>query len=92
MIGVGLIDWLIKLINILAQLLVFLVILSAILSYILPPYHELRRILDRIIDPMLLPIRRVVPIVAVFDISPLILIILIQILSFALTRILITIR
>lgn len=82
------IDVLIKVINIISQLLVFLVILSTILSYILPPYHDLRRILDRIVDPLLAPIRRVVPIVGVFDISPLILIILIQVLAFALTRLL----
>jgi YggT family protein len=82
------INIIIKLIDILSQVLVFLVIVSVILSYFVPPYHSVRRAIDRIIEPMLSPIRRIVPTVGLFDFSPLVLIILIQILSFALTRLL----
>jgi YggT family protein len=72
-------------INLLANLIVLLVIVDSILSFFLSPYHPVRNTLDRIVNPMLAPIRRVVPLVGMFDLSPLILIILVQILSSALT-------
>jgi YggT family protein len=56
------------------------------------PYHPIRRGLDRIVEPMLSPIRRVVPLVGMLDFSPLVLIILIQILGGLLIRLLITLR
>jgi len=80
---------LVKLIGILANLVVLLVIVDSIVSYFLSPYHPVRNVLDRIVSPMLAPIRKVVPLVGMFDLSPLILIILIEILSSALTSFLI---
>jgi len=79
---------LIKLIQVISQAFIWIVILSAILSFFMPPYHTVRRTIDQIIEPLLLPIRRVVPLVGMFDFSPLILIILVQILSFALISLL----
>jgi len=81
---------LIQLINILSQFIILLVIVKVILSYFMDPYHPLRRTLDGIVEPMLEPIRRVVPLIGMFDFSPLILIILVQILSSVLIRFLIT--
>ena len=80
---------LIQLINILAQFIVLLVIVKIILSYFMDPYHPVRRSIDNLVEPMLAPIRRVVPLVGMFDFSPLVLIILVQILSSALIRFLI---
>jgi YggT family protein len=74
----------------LQQILILLVILSVILSYFLDPYHPVRRGLDRLVDPMLSPIRRVVPLVGMIDFSPLVLIILIQIIGGLLVRLLFT--
>jgi YggT family protein len=71
----------VRLINILAQLLVLLIIIKVILSYVMDPYHPVRRSLDGLIEPLLAPIRRVVPLIGMFDFSPLILLILVQILS-----------
>lgn len=79
---------LITLIGALQQILILLVILSVILSYFLDPYHPLRRGLDRIVEPMLSPLRRVIPLVGMLDFSPLVLIILIQIIGSLLTRLL----
>ncbi len=76
----------------LQQILILLVILSVILSYFMDPYHPLRRGLDRIVEPMLTPIRRVVPLVGMIDFSPLVLIILIQIIASLIIRILISLR
>ena len=63
----------------LRDLLVFVVIISVILSYVLEPYHPVRRWVDMIVEPMLMPIRRVVPLVGMLDLSPIVLIILIRI-------------
>ena len=81
---------LITIISALQQILILLVILSVILSYFLDPYHPLRRGLDRLVEPMLNPIRRVVPLVGMLDFSPLVLIILIQIVGSLLVRLLLT--
>ena len=79
-----------KIISALANLIVLLVIVDSILSYFLNPNHLVRNTLDRVIHPLLAPIRRVVPLVGMFDLSPLILIILVEILSYALISILYT--
>ena len=65
-------------INAISQLLVLLVIVSVILSYFMDPYHPIRRSIDGVVEPMLAPIRRVVPLVGMIDFSPFILILLIQ--------------
>lgn len=79
-------------INSLAQLLVLLVIVSVILSYFMDPYHPIRRGIDSVVQPMLDPIRRVVPLIGMLDLSPLILIILIQVVANLLIRLLLTFR
>ena len=79
-------------INAISQLLVLLVIVSVILSYFMDPYHPIRRAIDGVVEPMLAPIRRIVPLVGMLDFSPLILIILIQLLSNILIRLLSTLR
>jgi len=70
---------LISVILIIRNILELLVIISVILSYVMDPYHPVRRRVDAIVDPMLMPIRRVVPLIGMLDISPIILIILIRI-------------
>ena len=86
------INILIMFISAISQLLVILVIISVILSYFMDPYHPIRRSIDSVVEPMLAPIRRVVPLLGVLDLSPLILIILIQVLSNLLIRFLVTLR
>ena len=72
---------LVSAILVIRNILELLVIISVILSYVMDPYHPVRRRVDAIVDPMLMPIRRVVPLIGMFDISPIILIILIRIVS-----------
>ncbi len=86
------ISLLIRLIDILAQFIVLLVIVNIILSYFMDPYHPVRRTIDNLVEPLLAPIRRVVPLVGMFDFSPLILIIGVQILSSVLISFLFTLR
>jgi YggT family protein len=70
-----------KLISVLANAIVLLVIVQVALSYFRSPFHPVRRTIDRIVEPMLAPIRKVVPLVGMFDFSPLILIVLVQVLA-----------
>ena len=72
---------LVRLIGLITDILVLLIFIWAILSWILPPYHPVREALDRIMEPLLAPIRRVVPLAGTIDFSPMILMILIEIIS-----------
>lgn len=83
---------LIQLISAIQFILILIVLVSVILSYFMDPYHPVRRLLDGIVEPMLAPIRRVVPLVGMLDFSPLILIILLQLIGNLLTRLLSTLR
>jgi YggT family protein len=86
------IDILVLFISAISQLLVLLVIVSVILSYFMNPDHPVRRSIDSVVEPMLAPIRRVVPLLGMLDLSPLILLILIQVVSNLLIRFLLTLR
>ena len=77
-----------NIINLVANLLIILVIVDSVLSFILSPYHPFRVTVDRIVNPLLAPIRHVVPLVGMLDLSPLIFIILVEILSSVLVRLL----
>ncbi len=70
-----------QMIGLLANLLIILIFIWVIVSWILPPYHPIREALDRIVEPMLAPIRRVIPLVGMIDLSPMILMILIELAS-----------
>lgn len=70
------------------QVISFVVFVDVILSYFMSPYQPIRRTLDRIVDPLLAPIRKIVPPVMNFDLSPVILIVLLEILQTVLVRIL----
>lgn len=79
---------LIGLIYFVSEALIILVIISVILSYVMDRYHPIRRWVDSIVDPLLMPIRRVVPLVGMLDFSPLVLILLIQLIANLLVRLL----
>ena len=77
-----------NIINLIANLFIILVIVDSVLSFILSPYHPVRETVDRIVNPLLAPIRRIVPLVGMLDLSPLIFIVLVEILSSILIRLL----
>ncbi len=68
-------------VGLLANILVTLIIVHVILSYVMDRFHPVRRGVDSIVEPLLMPIRRALPPVAGLDFSPVVLIILIQIIS-----------
>jgi YggT family protein len=79
-----------NIINLVANLFVLLVIINSVLSYFLDPYHPVRVAIDRIVNPFLAPIRRIVPLIGMLDLSPLVLIILVTILARVLVSFLLT--
>lgn len=64
-----------------ANIYVWIVIASILLSYFLDPYHPLRQGVDNLVRPLLDPIRRIVPPIGMLDLSPMVLIILIEVVS-----------
>jgi YggT family protein len=68
----------INMLSLLLTLLVFVYILS---TWVFPPYNEFRRAISSIVDPMLAPIRRIIPPVGMFDFSAFIFLILVQVLA-----------
>lgn len=71
----------ISLISRIIQILVLVVIIQAFMTFFLSPFHPVRRFFDRLVEPMLAPIRRVIPPIGMLDLSPLILIIFLQVLN-----------
>ncbi|HVN55361.1 MAG TPA: YggT family protein [Anaerolineaceae bacterium] len=73
--------FLVQLIDIIARILILVIIVDSVISFFLSPYHPFREFLDRIVNPLLAPIRRVVPPIGGLDLSPLVLIILIYVIE-----------
>ncbi len=71
---------LIQIIQIAAWLLSLALIVDIVISYFVSPYNSFRMALDRFFYPILAPIRRLAPPLAgTFDLSPLIFLILVQV-------------
>jgi len=66
-----------QLISLVANVMTILVFIWVIASWLLAPYHPVREALDRIVEPLLAPIRRLLPMTGPMDFSPMILIIVI---------------
>ena len=72
---------------VLEQTILVLVLLKVLLSYFMDPFHPFRQFIDRLIDPLLDPIRRILPTYGRFDFSPIVLIILVEVLAMLLRSI-----
>jgi YggT family protein len=72
---------LIYFISLFFDILTWVVIAHVLMSYFLSPYHPAREVVDRLVEPMLRPIRRYVPPIGGLDFSSFFLIILLQLLS-----------
>jgi YggT family protein len=66
-----------QLIGLLSNALTILVFIWAILSWVLPPYNPWREALDRIMEPMMRPFRRLIPAMGGIDFTPMIFIIVV---------------
>lgn len=70
--------FLIYVIQLASTILTVLIIVDVVLSYFLSPFHPLRQSLDQLVEPMLAPIRRLLPSTGMIDFSPIVLLIVIQ--------------
>jgi YggT family protein len=78
----------ITIINTTISFITLLIFIYSLLGFFLSPYHPVRRALGQIIEPLLAPIRRRIPPLGGLDFSPLILMIILQILGSLLTALL----
>ena len=67
--------------SMLIQVLSTMLLLYCILSWFVPPDFPLRRWLDGYVDQLLNPIRQFIPGIGMFDISPIILMLILQFLQ-----------
>jgi len=77
-----------SIITILEQTLLLLILLKVILSYFMDPFNPFSQSVDRLVEPLLKPIRQVVPSFGRFDLSPIILMILVEVIAAILRNIL----
>jgi YggT family protein len=72
-------EFLRQFVNILFELLTFAIIARALLSWFnLGPDHPVVRVLYDITEPILAPLRRVIPTLGMIDITPLVAVLLLQ--------------
>jgi YggT family protein len=80
--------FLIVLVRVAVNIFTLLVIAKVLLSYFLSPYHPIRHTIDLIVEPLLAPIRNRMPMIGMFDFSPIVLLIGIQLIEYILIIIL----
>lgn len=68
-----------SLLTIVERVLFLLILAKVLLSYFMDPYHPIRQTVDQIVEPLLNPIRRIMPTFGGIDFSPIILMILLEI-------------
>ena len=66
---------------ILFQVLTLVVFVHVLLSWVLSPDHPVRNALGQVIEPLLQPIRNLLPQTGMIDFSPMMLLILLQLLQ-----------
>jgi YggT family protein len=84
--------FLVGFINIIVNTIMLLLIVHVILSYFMDPFHPVRQTIDRIIRPLLDPIRRVVPPVGGLDFSPIVLWLVVRLVGNLLIQIMYTLN
>jgi YggT family protein len=74
-------EYLITLVTIVVRLITILLIVNALTSFVLDPWHPVRRTLNQLVEPIVRPFRGLIPPVGMFDFSIMIALIAIQILG-----------
>ena len=77
-----------EIIHSLIRLITLIIVIDAVLSYFMSPFHPIRQTLDKFVEPMLAPVRKILPPMGGIDFSPLVLIILLQVLDTVIINIL----
>jgi YggT family protein len=76
------------LIRVVATLITLLVFVDILVRFVLDIYHPVRRFLDSLVEPMLAPIRRLLPQTGMWDLSPVVLLVIVQVIEYILLRLL----
>ncbi len=79
----------VQVIQIAASVYTWLIIIAIVMSYFVSPFHPIRRTIDGLINPLLNPIRKVVPPLGGFDFSPIVLVLLVRVIETLLVSLLI---
>lgn len=82
--------FLVNAIHMISLAISLMIIADVVLSYFMSPYHPIRSAVKSIADPILNPIRRVLPQTGMLDFSPIVALIIIQILEYLLTNAILT--
>ncbi|MCZ6531278.1 MAG: YggT family protein [Chloroflexi bacterium] len=81
---------LIDIVGLVFTILSIVVLADVIVAWVLDPFHPVRSFLDSIVQPMLDPIRRILPPVSGIDFSPFVLLIVLRIVQSLVLRILVS--
>lgn len=71
----------VRTVDLIVNLLSILLVIDILMHYFLPIDQPVRRFLDTLFEPMLAPIRRILPPVGMFDFSPVVLLLLFQLIG-----------
>jgi len=80
-------DIVIWVINRIEDLMIILIFLNVFLPYFLRPGNRIRLLVDQVVEPALNQVRRVIHPIGRFDFSPLVLLIIVQLVSYGLQTI-----
>jgi len=80
-------DWFLNFVNLLFEVLTIAIFIRVILSWVSPRPNALTVILEKITEPILAPLRRIIPKAGMFDLTPMVAIIILQIIAAVLSRI-----
>ncbi len=74
-------EFLFNFLRLLCEVLTFAIFIRVILSWFSPRPNVLTVILGKITEPILAPLRRIIPRVGMFDLTPLVAIIILQVIA-----------
>jgi len=81
------VTFLFRFLELLCEVLTLAILVRVILSWFSPrPTNMLANILYQVTEPILAPLRRIIPRVGVLDFTPLVAVILLQLITYLLTR------
>lgn len=68
-----------RIVQTLIDVYILIIFLSAVLSFFLPPYNKVREIVDSLVQPLLAPLKKVIPPIGMIDITPIVLMLILQV-------------
>jgi len=82
------VDYFLTFVVYLCRVLIFIIFIRAILSWFaISPYNPIVVFLDRITEPILAPLRRIIPRLGMVDITPMVAIIILIVITYLIDRI-----